>query len=100
MPKFKADVPHKLSQDEATERLKTFLEKVKERYQDQVSQLDGEWVDNVLNFSLTTYGFTIDGKLTVDDDKAALDGKLPFAAVAFKGKIEQSIASELEKALS
>ncbi len=100
MPGFSTDVPHTLGKEEATERLKTFLDKVKQRYQDQVSALDGNWADNVLNFSLTTYGFKIDGSLIVEDNVAKLSGNLPFAAVAFRGKIEKSIASELEKALS
>ena len=48
---------------------------------------------------MTTYGFTISGTLTVDDTSAQLAGQLPFAALAFKGKIEKSIADELKKTL-
>lgn len=100
MPGFRTEVPHPLSKDEATEKLKAFLDKVRERYKDQVSAIDGSWADNILNFSLTTFGFTIKGVLTVDDKQAVLEGDLPFAALAFKGKIEQGIKSELEKALA
>ncbi len=100
MPEFSTEIAHQLGKEQATEKLKTFLDKVSERYQDQVSELKGDWVDNVLTFALTTFGFTIDGVLTVEEDVARLEGKLPFAAAMFKGKIENSIASELEKALS
>jgi len=100
MPAFSTEVPHPLSQDEATERLKEFLERVAERYKDQVSQLSGEWQENVLNFNLTTYGFTVSGTLTVEEKVARLQGQLPFAAVPFRGKIEHGIAQELEKALA
>ena len=62
--------------------------------------MDGTWFDNVLDFSLTTLGFTNTGKLTFEDDVSQLDGKLPFAAVAFRGKIEQGIRTELERALA
>ena len=48
---------------------------------------------------MTTYGFTISGKLTVDDSSARIEGQLPFAALAFKGKIEKSIAEEMQKQL-
>ena len=61
---------------------------------------DGTWNDNTLDFSLTTYGFDIKGRLTVDDNLACLEGKLPLAALAFKGKIEKSIASELQRELA
>lgn len=100
MPEFNTEISHGLGKEQATEKLKTFLDKVSEKYKDQVSELEGEWADNVLNFALTTFGFKIDGVLTVEEDVARLSGKLPFAAAMFKGKIESSIASELEKALS
>jgi hypothetical protein len=100
MSSFRTEVAHELGQEVATERLKSFLKKVSERYRDQVSHLDGTWTDNVLRFSLTTYGFDISGTLTVEDQLARLEGKLPLAALAFRGKIEQSIASELQRELA
>ncbi len=99
MPAFNAEVPHTIGQEDATKRLKRFLDLVAEHYKDQVSALEGNWVDNVLQFSLTTYGFTISGDLVVEEEIVKLDGQLPFAAVPFKGKIQQSIVSELERAL-
>jgi hypothetical protein len=36
----------------------------------------------------------------VEESVVTLAGKLPFAAIAFKGKIESSITAELEKALT
>lgn len=99
MPAFQVNVPHGLGKDQAVDKLKVFLQKVAERYKDQVSKMEGNWVDNILNFAMTTYGFTISGKLTVDDSSARIEGQLPFAALAFKGKIEKSIAEELKKQL-
>ena len=99
MPAFKTEVPHALGKEEATQRLKDFLDRIAEHYKDQISHLEGEWDDNVLTFSLTTYGFTITGKLTVEEDGARVEGQLPLAAVAFRGRIEQSIADELRQEL-
>lgn len=100
MPGFRTEVPHTLGKEDATAKLKTFIERVQERYKDQVSAIDGAWQENKLDFSLTTFGFTISGALTVEDQVAVLEGQLPFAAVAFRGKIEQGIKAELEKALA
>jgi len=100
MPAFRTEVSHSHSKDDATEKLKAFIDKVRERYKDQVSAIDGSWEESKLDFSLTTFGFTISGALTVEDKIAVLEGQLPFAAFAFKGKIEQGIKSELEKALA
>ena len=100
MPGFGSEVGHQLGQETAIERLKTFLDRVRELYKEQVSKLDGDWDANVLKFSLTTYGFTIDSVLTVEENLVTLSGNLPFAAIAFRGKIESSITAELEKALA
>jgi hypothetical protein len=100
MPAFQVNIPHGLGQQQAVERLKAFLERIAERYKDQVSKLEGSWAENVLTFAMTTYGFTISGTLTVDDTAAKLEGQLPFAALAFRGKIEKSIGDEIAKALT
>jgi hypothetical protein len=100
MPSFSTEVPHTLGRETATEKLKGFAQRVQEKYKDQVSSFTGEWVDSVYKFALTTYGFTISGNLTVEDAKAKLDAQIPFAALAFKGKIEQSFAGEIKKALN
>jgi len=67
MPSFRTEVPHPFEKDDATEKLKVFLEIVAERYRDQVSHLNGEWRENILSFALTSYGFTVSGTLTVED---------------------------------
>lgn len=100
MPSFCTEVRNPLGKDRGAERLKGFMEQVADRYRDQVSQVDGQWNDNQLRFSLTTYGFHIKGEVTVEEDLVRLRGDLPLVAMAFRAKIEQSIASELEKALS
>jgi len=100
MPAFSVEVPHLLGRDEAISRLSGFVEKVRAHYKDQVSSVKGEWTENVLDFSLTSFGFTLSGKIQVEEKFTKLDGQLPFAALAFKGKIEHSFATELKKALS
>lgn len=100
MPSFNTEVEHQLGQQEATVRLKKLLDQVREQYRDFVTEVVGDWNNNVLTFSLKTYGFKIDGTLTVEDQLARLHGNLPFAALAFRGKIEQSITGELRRELS
>jgi hypothetical protein len=100
MPQFTTEVTHQLGRQQATERLKQFIDNVRRQYQDQVSEIHGEWNDSTMNFSLTTYGFTIDGALVVEDDRAVLSGTLPLAAIPFRGKIEQTIGAELQRELA
>lgn len=100
MPGFNVEVSNPLGKSAGTTALKTFLEKVKERYQGQVSNLVGNWSDNVLDFSFTAYGFEIKGKLTVEDSVATVNGELPFVAMMFQGRIEQTIKDEISKVLN
>jgi hypothetical protein len=100
MPKFSVDVPHQLGQEEAKSRVQGLLQRVKDKYQSQVSDLEESWTDNVLTFEFKTYGFKIGGKLTAVADSVKIDGDLPIAAMMFKGRIEQTIRDELVKRLA
>ncbi len=100
MPQFTTEVPHQLGQAEAIEKLKGFLEQVKQRYSKEISEIEGNWSDNVLSYALTTFGIKIDGTLTVEEESVKMEGNLPFAAMMFKGKISKSIRVALEKAIA
>ena len=100
MPSVKLTVPHELGQEEATQRIRGFLEKVKHRYQNQVSDLEEQWTDNVLAFSFKTYGFNIKGQMAVEPADVRFEGQIPLAAMLFKGKIEQTLREEMTRLLS
>lgn len=100
MPGFSTEVPHTLGKDAALDKLKGFLAQVKERYPREISEIHGDWADNILTYSLTTFGIKVDGTLVVEDDVVKMEGNLPFAAMMFKGKISDSIRVALEKAIA
>lgn len=100
MPEFRTEVPHGLGQDQAVTRLKGFVEQVLEKFKDQLDGADGDWVGNVLDFSLKAAGVTITGQLTVDESAARVSGRLPLLALPMRGVIERQIAEQLESALS
>jgi hypothetical protein len=93
-------MPHNLGQDEALRRLKAAIEKAKTRNQGKVTNLKEDWNDNRLDYSFTTFSFNIKGDVTVEPDQVKLNGSLPFAAMMFKGKIEQTVREELGKLLA
>ena len=100
MPGIGMEIAHQLGEDQAAERLKGFLERVRQSYESQVSNLSESWDGNILSFAFTTYGFNIKGTVAVTPETVQFNGELPFAAMMFKGKIEQSIRNELEKVLA
>jgi hypothetical protein len=100
MPSLSITVPHSLSAEEALTRLKTFFEKLKAQHQDKMSNLEEQWDGNKLAYAFSTFGFSIKGDLNVEPGEVKINGSLPFAAMMFKGKIEQSVRDELEKVLA
>jgi len=93
-------VPHLSTQEEVTVRLKDLLERAKERNQDKIQNLVEQWNGNTLTFSFKSYGFDIGGTVAVEPQAVRVDAKLPFAAMLFKGKIEQTLRDELTRKLA
>jgi hypothetical protein len=100
MPSLTITTPHALGTEEATARLKTFFQKLKERHSDKMSNMQEQWQDNRLEYGFSTYGFNIKGDVVVEANEVKVNGALPFAAMMFKGKIEQTVREELEKLLA
>jgi hypothetical protein len=100
MPGFSTQVSHPLDKQSAVTKLKGLVESLKTKYKEVASDVTGTWADNVLNFSMKVMGFTITGKVTVEDRQAKVEGQLPLAATMFRGRIEESIKTEMEKELA
>jgi putative polyhydroxyalkanoate system protein len=100
MPKTSTTVSHTLGEAGAIERLKSFAVRLKEKHQDRVGDLTEDWNGNVLNYGFSTFGFKIKGTMNVTDNEVKVDTDLPFAAMMFKGKIEQEIRETLTKVLA
>jgi hypothetical protein len=92
--------PHGLGRETALERLRARLAKLKERHGEKVSNLRESWSDNILDFGFSTYGFAVQGKITVEENAVNLDSQIPFAAMMFKGKIEQELRDQMTRVLA
>lgn len=95
MPKFSTEVPHNLSAEEAKSRLERFVEMLKEQHRERVSDLSQEWNGNTLSFAFKTFGFKVGGAIAALENKLAVTGDIPLAAMMFKGKIEAEIREQL-----
>ena len=99
MPKLSIAVPHQLDAEDVKHRLVGLMAKIKERHSDKFSNLQEEWGDKSGTFSFSTFGFSVKGTVTAEPDKVQLDADLPFAAMMFKGKIEQEVRDTLTRIL-
>lgn len=100
MPSLNIVVPHSLPLEEAAERLKTLLTKIKDKYAGQISNLEEKWGENSGEFSFSTMGFKTSGKINLDPNQVTIDGHLPLAAALFKGQIETAIRDQITKTLA
>ena len=104
MPKFNFAVPHTAGLENAKKNLRAYLEKQREFAGDKLGDVQEDWskwdTDHVVNFAIKTFGMAIKGAMTVEPDKVAVDGEIPFAAMMFKGKIEEGFRDTVKKALS
>lgn len=99
MPSFGTTVPHTLGQELAMAKLKTLMEQTIQEHGDKVSNLRGDWVESLLSFGFTVYGMAVSGTMAVGPSDVKIEGKLPLAAAFFRGQVEKTLRSELQKLL-
>lgn len=96
MPKLNMTVLHRLTQDEAATRIKGLLNEVKAQFADKISDLHEEWDSNTGKYSFSAMGFPVSGTVAVKATQVEIAGDLPFAAILFKKKIEDTIKDRAE----
>lgn len=101
MASFQIDVTHPHSRDQATERLRQFSKVALADIPTDVTEVQEQWQsDGSLEFGFKAMGMKLTGRMTVGDGEVKVAGKMPFAALPFRGAIESKIREQLEKALS
>jgi hypothetical protein len=92
-------IPHNLTREEATTRIKDLINKLQAQYGNQVKNLEESWTGTTGNFSFKIMGLQVSGRLDVEDSTVTMQGDLPFAATPFKGQIENTIRQQMESLL-
>jgi hypothetical protein len=100
MPKVKMAIPHSLGQQGALERIKSYSDKVRDKFADSVKNMQEKWEDNRCDFGFRTYGMDFKGSLTVLDSEVQLESDLPFRAMMFKGRIQKEVEEQFGKLLA
>ena len=101
MPTLNITVPHKLTQEEATERLKKKQTEIKEQHTYTVSDLKETWNSpHSLEFAFKILGFSLTGSVESLETSVHIAVVLPIAATIMKGTIESQVRRELEQVLS
>ena len=91
MPKIELNIPHELSQSEALNRIQHFLPQLKVQHSDRIKDLEESWTGSKGQFRFKISGFKVSGTLQVGENFVLFNGEIPFAALLFKGTIEETI---------
>ena len=100
MAALKLSVPHNLGQAEAQVRLERLLDNIRRQHAAELNDVRGGWTENVLEIELDIRGIGISGRMIVEETHIHVSGPLPLAALFFRGRIEQTIREEIERALA
>ncbi len=93
-------VNHVLTTEEAKKRILKLADELKKDYGSQISNYSEEWNGNSAEISFKAIGMRIKGNLGIFKENVVMDGKLPLAALPFRGQIERIIREKLVELLS
>jgi hypothetical protein len=100
MPKFNVSVPHAIDRTEAVNKLKSFMDAAREDSPVELSDVKEDWDESGnLDFAFSAMGFRIAGKMVTEAMKVSINGNLPFAALPFRGAIENQLKSKIIEAI-
>jgi len=100
MAALNLSVPHNLGQAEAQVRLERLLDNIRRQHAAELNDVRGGWTENVLEIELDIRGIGISGRMIVEETHIHVSGPLPLAALVLRGRIEQTIREEIERALA
>ena len=95
VPTASATVPHNLGREAARSRLTQFVDRIRQKYGDQVENLAEDLSGEPGTFSFTYQGLEIKGTLVVEETAVTVACQLPFLAAMFKDRIESGLREQL-----
>lgn len=88
-----------MQRQQAVDRLVGFADQLRSTIPTEVNNVEEQWDnDGNLYFSFTAMGMKIDGSMVTCESQVTVSGKIPFAALPFRGAIESAIRERLQSA--
>ena len=99
---MRIDYQHNLTQGEAYVRINNLLTDLQKQYADKISNPRTSWnpEHTRMDYSMEIMGFGTKGEVTLKNGQVSLEGKLPFMARMFSGKIEEMVRKQLDDLLA
>ncbi len=100
MASFQTRFEHQQTREAVSQKLRKFSEIITRDLPTGVSDVSESWNDDgSMNFEFKAMGMPLAGTMIVGADHVLVEGKMPFAALPFRGAIESQIREKFEIAL-
>lgn len=97
---MRIEVPHHTSKVMARQKIEARLGQLLAQFGGQAEEMDHSWSGDTLRFNGKAKGMQVEGEVEVTDDSIRINGKLPFLAKMFEGRIRQAVEKEAESMFS
>jgi hypothetical protein len=92
-------VPHRLSQEEAKRRVVSGIADARTKFASMTKGVQENWDGERMNFTLSTMGQSITGRVDVEPQHVKLEVDLPLILAMFADKVRPRIEEEGRKLL-
>jgi hypothetical protein len=100
MPNLIVSVSHRLSQDEALQRIQAVIAQAKVQYSEKTNDLHESWNGYVGAFQISAQNQQVSGTVAVNPSDLTVEIVLPFFASMFKPMIESGLRDQLTRILA
>ncbi|HEY0144262.1 MAG TPA: polyhydroxyalkanoic acid system family protein [Thermoanaerobaculia bacterium] len=87
-------VPHNTTKANARATVDRKLDVMLRQFGGHAEDLHHEWIGDTLRFKGKARGFSIEGTVEITEAAVIVDGKLPFLALPFEGRIREAVERE------
>ncbi len=100
MPNFAVVVDHESERQDVVVRLRVFSRQIQADLPIELSDLEEKWdSEGNLAFAFKALGFRISGTMVTCEERVTVTGQLPFAALPFRGAIENQVEETIRVAI-
>jgi len=92
----KIAVPHHTTKQSARARVEQRLGQLLSQFGGHAEDMEHEWFADTLRFKGKAKGLKVEGTVEVTDSEVIIDAKLPLIAMAFEGRIRETVQREAD----
>ena len=93
---MKIAVPHHTTKQSARARVEQRLGQLLSQFGGHAEDMEHEWFADTLRFKGKAKGLKVEGTVEVTDSEVIIDAKLPLIAMAFEGRIRETVQREAD----